>query len=100
VPETGIGVKSEGQLLISGTGGYILVKSPWWLTKTFEVCYENPEKNEIFSAPFAGFGMRFEVADFIRNITDPAARNYKLSRGDSIALAGIMKKFLKARSGK
>lgn len=40
--KTGIGVKSEGQLLISGTNGYILVKSPWWLMKGFEVCYENP----------------------------------------------------------
>ena len=27
--KSGIGVKSEGELLISGTKGYILVKAPW-----------------------------------------------------------------------
>ena len=97
--KTGIGVKSEGQLLISGTEGYILVKSPWWLIKTFEVCYENPEENESFSAPFPGYGMRFEVSDFVRNITEPAARNYKLTTEDSIAMAGIIERFLKARAG-
>lgn len=95
--KTGIGVKSEGQLLVSGTKGYILVRSPWWLIKTFEVCYENPNDNESISAPFPGFGMRFEVADFIRNINKPEMRNYKLSRGDSIAIAGIMEKFLQQR---
>ena len=95
--KTGIGVKSEGQLLVSGTKGYILVKSPWWLIKTFEVCYENPEENESFSAPFPGYGMRLEVADFVRNIGEPAMRSYKLSSEDSIAIAGIMEKFLKVR---
>ena len=98
--KTGIGVKSEGQLLISGTAGYILVKSPWWLIKTFEVCYENPGQNESFSAPFPGYGMRYEVADFVKNITEPAARNYKLTREESVAMAGIIERFLKARAGK
>lgn len=97
--KTGIGIKSEGQLLISGDKGYILVKSPWWLIKTFEVCYEQTSNNESISAPFPGYGMRFEVADFIRNINEPEMRNYKLSRGDSIAIAGIMEKFLEQRTG-
>lgn len=95
--KTGIGVKSEGQLLISGTQGYILVRSPWWLIKGFEVCYENPGDNESFSAPFPGYGMRYEVADFIRNISEPDMSNYKLSRGDSIAMADVMEKFLRER---
>jgi len=95
--KTGIGVKSEGQLLISGTNGYILVNSPWWLLKSFEVCYENVFENESFSAPFPGFGMRFEVADFIKNIAEPAARNYKLTSEDSIAMAKIIEAFLKKR---
>ena len=95
--KTGTGVKSEGQLLISGTKGYILVKSPWWLTKAFEVCYEDPSENEHFSAAFPGYGMRFELADFIRNIRTPESENYKLSPADSIALADIMEKFLQAK---
>ena len=42
----GLGVKSEGQLLISGTKGYILAESPWWLTKKFEVRFEDPNRRE------------------------------------------------------
>lgn len=96
--KTGIGVKSEGQLLISGTNGYILVKSPWWIIKGFKVCYEKPENNENFSAPFPGYGMRIEIADFIRNINEPTMRNYKLSQTDSIAIARIIEKCLKERN--
>ncbi|WP_255407504.1 MULTISPECIES: Gfo/Idh/MocA family protein [unclassified Cohnella] len=98
--KTGIGVKSEGQLLVSGTRGYIQVKSPWWLTRTFEVCYENPDDNESFYAPFPGYGMRFEIADFVRNINEPARRNYKLTVEESIAMARVMEKFLQVRKGK
>ena len=93
--KTGIGVKSEGQLLISGTNGYILVKSPWWLIKSFEVCYENPDDNETFSAPFPGYGLRFELADFVRNITDPTHQNYKFSKEDSIFMSGVIEAFMK-----
>ncbi|MDR2727624.1 MAG: Gfo/Idh/MocA family oxidoreductase [Chitinispirillales bacterium] len=95
--KTGLGVKSEGQLIVSGTNGYILVKSPWWLTKSFEVCYENPENNETFSAPFPGYGMRFEIADFVKNINEPNMHNFKLTRGNSIAITGIMERFLRER---
>jgi choline-phosphate cytidylyltransferase len=95
VSKTGIGVKSEGQLLVSGTKGYILVKSPWWLLKSFEVCYELPEENETFSAPFPGFGLRFELADFVRNIRDPGGRNFKFSKEDSICVAGVIERFLR-----
>ncbi|MCL2260333.1 MAG: Gfo/Idh/MocA family oxidoreductase [Fibromonadales bacterium] len=93
----GIGVKSEGQLLISGTSGYILAKSPWWLMKNFEVCYENPENNEFFSTPFHGFGMRYEFADFVQNINEASFKNFKLTKLDSIFMAQVMEKFLAQR---
>jgi len=96
--KVGIGVKSEGQLLVSGTKGYILVKSPWWLTKSFEVCYENPEDNEHFSASFDSYGLRYEFSDFVGHIRNSHIGNYKLSKGDSIELANIMEIFLKERN--
>jgi choline-phosphate cytidylyltransferase len=95
--KTGIGVKSEGQLLISGTNGYILAKSPWWLMKGFEVCYENQDNNEFFSTPFHGFGMRYEFADFVQNINEASFKNFKLVKSDSIFMARIMEKFLEER---
>ena len=42
------GVKSEGELIISGTKGYIYVPAPWWLTDFFEVRYEDQTKNKNF----------------------------------------------------
>jgi len=95
--KTGIGIKSEGQLIISGTNGYIIVKSPWWLMKGFEVCYENSENNEFFSVPFPSYGIRIEIADFIRNIKQSFIRNYKLSQDDSIVMASLIENFLKER---
>ena len=92
--KTGIGVKSEGQLSISGELGYIIVKSPWWLLKSFDVCYENILENETFSAPFLGYGLRYEIADFTRRISDPISNNYKLTSEESIAMSRIMEKFL------
>jgi glycerol-3-phosphate cytidylyltransferase len=98
--KVGIGVKSEGQLLISGTSGYILVKSPWWLMKGFEVCYENPNDNEFFSTPFHGFGMRYEFADFVQNINEVSFKNFKLVKSDSIFIAKIIENFLNERERK
>ena len=42
------GAKSEGELIISGTKGYIYVPAPWWKTDYFEIRYENPEDNKRF----------------------------------------------------
>ena len=42
----GIGVKTEGNLVVSGTKGYIYVPAPWWLTSFFEVRYEDQTKNK------------------------------------------------------
>ena len=52
--KVGLGVKSEGQLIISGTQGYILVDAPWWKTTTFEVRYEDTSQNEKYFSKFWG----------------------------------------------
>lgn len=93
--KTGVGVKTEGQLMIAGTKGYILAKSPWWLTQSFEVRFEDPNKKEIYSSRFLGKGLRYEISDFARAITGDRNRGYKLTRGESITMAGIMEEFLK-----
>lgn len=95
--KTGLGVKSEGQLVIAGTKGYILAESPWWLTKSFEVRYENPNKREKHVAKFLGNGLRYEISDFIYMINGHQGRAYKFTREESIAMAGIMERFLEIR---
>ena len=96
--KTGLGVKSEGQLLISGTQGYILAPSPWWLTKGFEVRYENPNKIDRYVSTFLGSGLRYELSDFVHIINGNENRAFKLTAGESVALARIMERFMQERS--
>lgn len=66
--KTGIGVKSEGQLVIAGSNGYLLVPSPWWLTKRVEVHYEDPNCVEVYEYPFEGSGLRYEITSFAKKV--------------------------------
>lgn len=94
--KTGLAVKSEGQLVIAGTKGYILSESPWWLTRKFEVRFEDPSviQEHVFS--FEGQGLRYEVEAFRRAICGECSPGGP-TREESIALAGIMERFLSER---
>lgn len=91
----GLGVKSEGRILISGTKGYIVAEAPWWKTTYFEVHYEDAGKIEKFSDRFLGEGLRYEISDFLSMINGSSKNDFKLTRGESTVIAGIMEKFLK-----
>lgn len=95
----GLGVKSEGKLIISGTTGYIVVEAPWWKTTYFEVHRENPNDIEKFSDRFMGDGLRYEISDFLSAISGSSRSDFKLTRKESVALAGVMEKFLKRDRG-
>lgn len=64
----GQGVKSEGELIISGTKGYIYVAAPWWKTDYFEVRYENPANNKRYFYQLEGEGIRYEIVSFLKTI--------------------------------
>lgn len=95
--KTGLGVKSEGQLLISGTRGYIRVDAPWWKTQSFEVCYEDVDQNEKYFVKFLGEGLRYEISDFVSAINGSDKKDYKLTPEESVALAEVMERFLSER---
>ena len=91
----GIGVKTEGNMVISGTKGYIYVPAPWWLTSFFEVRYEDQSKNKKYFYSYDGDGLRYEIQEFISMIVNNRRSCYKLRRRESIAIAGIIEKFNK-----
>lgn len=62
--KTGLGVKSEGELIIAGENGYIKVPSPWWLMNKIEVHHEDPGRVEEYEALFEGSGLRYEITAF------------------------------------
>lgn len=92
----GLGVKSEGRLLVSGTKGYLVAEAPWWKTSYFEVHYENPLEVEKYSERFLGDGLRYEISDFLSMINGRKNSEFKLTRSESVALADMMERFLKA----
>lgn len=90
----GLGVKTEGNLVVSGTKGYILVPSPWWLTNYFEVCYEDQNKNRKFFYSYDGDGLRYEIQEFASMVLNHRISSFRLDRNDSIVIAEIIGKFL------
>lgn len=95
----GVGVKSEGQLVISGTKGYILAESPWWLTKKFVVRYENPSVIDTYEPSFQGDGLRYEISVFVSKINKTEKHGYKLTKEESLAMTEITERFMETRKG-
>lgn len=95
--KAGVGVKSEGQLVIAGTKGYILAESPWWLTRKFEIRYEDPSVIECFQPRFQGDGLRYEISEFVSKINGYGGHSFKLTPEESIAMAEITEQFMQLR---
>lgn len=96
--KTGLGVKSEGQLVISGTKGYILCESPWWLTKKFEVRYEDSNKREVYEYPYEGSGLQYELEIFLdeigrlqtcNSVTDEMCGENSKDAADVVSVSGL-----------
>ena len=89
----GIGVKTEGNLVVSGTKGYVYVPAPWWLTCYFEVRYEDQTKNKKFFYSYDGEGLRYEIQEFLSMIVNNRRSCYKLRRRESVAIAEVIEKY-------
>ena len=89
----GIGVKTEGNLVVSGTKGYIYVPAPWWLTDFFEVRYEDQTKNKKYFYSYDGEGLRYEIQEWLSMIVNQRKNCYKLRPQESVAIAEIIEKF-------
>lgn len=96
--KVGLGVKSEGDLVISGTKGYIYVPNPWWKTEYFEIRFENFINNKKHYYKFEGDGLRYEIAEFVSMINKRNYQTYKLTPSESITINGIIEKFIKSEN--
>nr|WP_249269467.1 MULTISPECIES: Gfo/Idh/MocA family oxidoreductase [unclassified Fibrobacter] len=91
--KVGLGVKTEGNLVISGTKGYAYVPAPWWKTDYFELRYEDSNNNKKFFYKWDGFGLRYEIQEFISCIYNHRFSSARLRRRESICMAEIMEQF-------
>lgn len=90
--KVGRGVKSEGDLVISGTDGYIYVPAPWWKTDYFEIRYENPENNRRYYYQLDGEGIRYELVEFMKEIQTGEGGMY-ISPVVAVAISAVLEKF-------
>lgn len=97
VAKVGLGVKSEGELIISGTRGYIYVPSPWWKTEYFELRFEEFNKNRKYFYPFQGEGLRYEIVEFLDMINQNNQETYKLKISEIKIINEILNKYLRNR---
>ncbi|MBE6462775.1 MAG: glycerol-3-phosphate cytidylyltransferase [Alphaproteobacteria bacterium] len=85
----GIGVKKEGNCIISGTEGYIYIPAPWWKTEYFEVRFENQSKNKKVYVEFTDDGLRYEIADFLKAV-NTKKETYKLTFDESLFISSVI----------
>ena len=88
----GIGTKKEGNCVISGTKGYIIIPAPWWKTEYFEVRFEDLNNTQKIFAKFDGDGLRYELADFLKAIINKR-KSYKLTEKESIFISSVLENF-------
>ncbi len=89
----GLGVKTEGNLIISGTKGYAYVAAPWWKTDYFELRYEDQNQNKKFFYKWDGEGLRYEIQEWMSCIINNRYESSRLRRAESIAMARVMQQF-------
>ncbi len=87
--KVGNGVKSEGELIVSGTKGYVYIPAPWWKTDYFELRYENPADNRRYFYQVDGEGIRYELVALATAIRNGRA-DYHISRDITTTIADIM----------
>ena len=91
------GIKAEGELVVSGTKGYIYVPAPWWKTDYFEIRYENSSENKKFFYQLDGDGIRYEIVSFIKSINNKT-KNHYISREVSTAIISVIEDFYSGKT--
>ena len=86
--------KAEGELIITGTKGYIYVPAPWWKTDYFEVRFENTMENKRHFYQLDGEGIRYEIVAFAKAV-ESGRHNIYIGEGTSKAIVSVIEDFNK-----
>ena len=96
----GRGMKSEGDMVITGTLGYVYVPAPWWKTDYFEIRGEDLRDTKKYYFECAGEGHRYEAFEFMRRIHGGAAAGGAdtympmQSKEDVLAVTRLVERFV------
>lgn len=94
----GRGMKTEGDMVVTGTDGYVYVPAPWWKTEYFEVRHEDLRDTKKYYFDYAGEGLRYELFEFAHlAATEPAERIPARGEGEVLAVAALVEQFDQGR---
>ena len=86
------GVKTEDELVISGTTGCFYVPAPWWKMDYFEIHREDSTQNKRYFYQLDGEGIRYELVLFLKAIQ--SGKNYPyIDDKVSEAFAQVMEEY-------
>ena len=91
--KVGLATKSEGNLVVAGTRGFIHCPAPWWLTKHIEIKDMNGQTVETYEYDFEGSGLQHELENFVGRIRGSA--DSLISEEESIWIISLIENFLK-----
>ena len=84
--------KTEGEMIIMGTLGYVYVPAPWWKTEYFELRFEDSSKNKRYFYQLEGEGIRYELVTFSKWIESKKDLSY-IDKQVSIQISKIFEDF-------
>ncbi len=86
--------KAEGELVITGTKGYIYVPAPWWKTDYFEVRFEDAVDNKRYFYQLDGEGIRYEIVAFAKEVQN-GKHNLYVDEKSTRAIIGVIDSYNK-----
>lgn len=92
--KVGLGAKTDGCLIVTGTKGFAVVPAPWWNTRSFWLGFEDSSIKEEYSCELNGYGLRYEIAEFARLIRQNETVSERMTQVDSEFIAKVMSRFL------
>lgn len=91
----GLGIKTEGHLIITGTKGYVYVPAPWWRTDYFEVRYEDLRDTKKYFWQYEGEGFRYELMEFRKRINTKEIKDNYYPESLSVKVSSILEQYSK-----
>lgn len=91
--KVGLGVKTEGEMIITGTRGYLYVPAPWWKTDYFEMRFEDLRATNKYFYKFEGDGLRYELMEFVSLINGRETLYRHLREDETIAMSRVLETY-------